>query len=71
VPGRVGANVRRRFDRSRILFHLCSLSGSTDAGRVGAAERRFSLDRAMRNREYRAAVGVLVVLGVLWWKSQS
>ena len=41
------------------------------AGRAGAAERRFSLDRAIRNREYRAAIGVLVLLGVLWWKSQS
>ncbi len=30
--------------------------------------RRFSLERAMRNREYRAAIGVLIVLGVLWWK---
>lgn len=30
--------------------------------------RRFSLDRAMRNREYRAAIGVAVVLGLLLWK---
>jgi protein-S-isoprenylcysteine O-methyltransferase Ste14 len=34
-----------------------------------AVSRRFSLERAIRNREYRAAVGVLVVLGILWWKS--
>ena len=33
-----------------------------------AVRRRFSLERAMRNREYRAATGVLIVLGVLWWK---
>jgi protein-S-isoprenylcysteine O-methyltransferase Ste14 len=36
-----------------------------------AASRRFSLERAMRNREYRAAVGVLVVLGILWWKCMA
>ena len=34
------------------------------AGRHSVA-RRFSLERAMRNREYRAALGVLVVLAVL------
>lgn len=33
-----------------------------------SVRRRFSLERAMRNREYRAALGVLIVLGVLWWK---
>jgi protein-S-isoprenylcysteine O-methyltransferase Ste14 len=34
-----------------------------------AVSRRFTLERAMRNREYRAAIGVLGVLGILWWKS--
>lgn len=38
------------------------------AGRHSVA-RRFSLERAMRNREYRAAIGVLVVLGILLWKA--
>lgn len=38
------------------------------AGRHAVA-RRFSLERAIRNREYRAAAGVVVVLGILWWKS--
>ena len=33
--------------------------------------RRFSLERAMRNREYRAAIGVLIVVAVLWWKAQT
>ena len=40
------------------------------AGRGPGVERRFSLDRALRtNREYRAAIGVLVVLAVLVLKS--
>jgi protein-S-isoprenylcysteine O-methyltransferase Ste14 len=39
------------------------------AGRGGTVSRPFSLHRALRtNREYRAAVGVLVVLAVLWIK---
>jgi hypothetical protein len=39
------------------------------AGRAPGIERPFSLDRALRtNREYRAAVGVLIVLVVLWTK---
>ena len=40
------------------------------AGRM-SVERRFSLRRAIRNREHRAAVGVLVVLGFLFWKAYS
>ena len=40
------------------------------AGRT-AVVRQFSLERAMRNREYRAAIGVLVVLAVLLWKAQA
>lgn len=38
------------------------------AGRM-SVKRAFSLERAMRNREYRAAIGVLVVLGVLGLKA--
>jgi protein-S-isoprenylcysteine O-methyltransferase Ste14 len=37
------------------------------AGRM-SVQRRFSLARAMRNREYRAATGLLVVLAILAWK---
>ena len=37
-------------------------------GRSAQAERRFSLERAMRNREYRAAAGLLLVLALLAWK---
>ena len=37
------------------------------AGRMSVA-RSYSLERAMRNREYRAAMGVLVVFAVLFWK---
>jgi len=40
------------------------------AGRT-SVKRRFSLERAMRNREYRAATGVLVVLALLAWKAST
>jgi protein-S-isoprenylcysteine O-methyltransferase Ste14 len=41
------------------------------AGRGSSVARPFSLDRALRtNREYRASLGVLVVLAVLWLKLQ-
>ena len=40
------------------------------AGRAPTVERRFSLDRALRtNREYRSALGVLLVLVVLTLKT--
>ncbi len=35
------------------------------AGRLGGVARSFSLDRAMRNREYRAVLGMLVALAIL------
>ena len=38
------------------------------AGRM-SVQRSFSLERAMRNREYRAAVGVVIVLAVLGLKA--
>ena len=31
--------------------------------------RAFSLERALRNREYRAVAGVLFVFVLLWWKA--
>ena len=34
-----------------------------------AGERRFSAARAMRNREYRAVIGLLLVLALLSWKA--
>jgi protein-S-isoprenylcysteine O-methyltransferase Ste14 len=37
-------------------------------GRSTQADRRFSLQRVVRNREYRAAVGLLVMLALLAWK---
>lgn len=38
------------------------------AGRT-SVNRAFSLERAMKNREYRAAIGVLLVLVFLVWKT--
>jgi protein-S-isoprenylcysteine O-methyltransferase Ste14 len=40
------------------------------AGRMSVS-RPFSFERAMRNREYRAAVGIAVVLIVLLWKAYA
>lgn len=37
-------------------------------GRSVAVERRFSVERVIRNREYRAAAGLLAVLALLAWK---
>jgi protein-S-isoprenylcysteine O-methyltransferase Ste14 len=37
-------------------------------GRSTQADRRFSLQRVVRNREYRAAVGLLAMLALLAWK---
>jgi protein-S-isoprenylcysteine O-methyltransferase Ste14 len=38
-------------------------------GRGPGVSRRFSLARAMKNREYRAVIGLLVVLALLSWKA--
>lgn len=37
-------------------------------GRAPEAIRHFSLDRAIRNREYRAVAGLFLVLALLAWK---
>jgi protein-S-isoprenylcysteine O-methyltransferase Ste14 len=37
-------------------------------GRAPAARRRFSMSRALANREHKAVGGLLLVLAVLWWK---
>jgi protein-S-isoprenylcysteine O-methyltransferase Ste14 len=37
-------------------------------GRSTQADRRFSLQRVVRNREYRAAAGLLLMLALLAWK---
>ena len=37
-------------------------------GRATGADRRFSLRRVVRNREYRAIAGLLLVLALLVWK---
>jgi hypothetical protein len=38
-------------------------------GRLPGRSRRFSMARAMRNREYRAVLGLLAVLALLSWKA--
>ncbi|MBA2303693.1 MAG: isoprenylcysteine carboxylmethyltransferase family protein [Acidobacteria bacterium] len=51
--------------------HLTEKFGATypdyRAGRMSVT-RSYSIGRAMRNREYRAAVGVIAVLVILLWK---
>ena len=39
------------------------------AGRASGAPRRFSVQRAWRNREYRAVFGLLATLALLLWKA--
>jgi phospholipid methyltransferase len=39
------------------------------ASGVGSSPRRFEFARAMRNREYRAALGVVAVMAFLAWKA--
>jgi protein-S-isoprenylcysteine O-methyltransferase Ste14 len=38
-------------------------------GRVAGSARQFSFERAMRNREYRAVIGLAIALVLLWWKA--
>jgi protein-S-isoprenylcysteine O-methyltransferase Ste14 len=38
-------------------------------GRAQPVDRGFSLQRAIANREYRSAAGVVIGLAILWWKS--
>ena len=38
-------------------------------GRAPGVSRRFSVARAMKNREYRAVIGLMVVLALLSWKA--
>jgi hypothetical protein len=38
-------------------------------GRAAAGTRRFSLRRVVKNREYRAVTGLVVVLALLAWKA--
>jgi protein-S-isoprenylcysteine O-methyltransferase Ste14 len=40
-------------------------------GKTGLEPRRFSAARALRNREYRAVLGLVLVLAVLAWKARG
>jgi protein-S-isoprenylcysteine O-methyltransferase Ste14 len=54
--------------------HLTDKFGSAypayRAGEANGVRRRFSLERATRNREYRALIGLLLVLAVFAWKAR-
>ncbi len=51
--------------------HTPGAGHTSGAGRTPGAHRRFSLERAMRNREYRAVTGLAIVLVVLLWKARA
>jgi protein-S-isoprenylcysteine O-methyltransferase Ste14 len=63
----IGAAIRRE------EHHLTEKFGSAypeyRQGRLPDVERRFSASRAVRNREYRAAAGLVAVLALLLWKA--
>ena len=40
-------------------------------GRASDIGRRFNLERAMRNREYRAVAGLALAFALLWWKATA
>jgi protein-S-isoprenylcysteine O-methyltransferase Ste14 len=40
-------------------------------GQGSGTARRFSLERVLRNREYRAVAGLALAFGVLWWKAAA
>jgi len=40
-------------------------------GRAPGAGGRFSFERVMRNREYRAVAGLTIAFALLWWKASS
>jgi protein-S-isoprenylcysteine O-methyltransferase Ste14 len=40
-------------------------------GRAAGGGRRFSFERVMRNREYRAVAGLTIAFALLWWKASS
>lgn len=52
--------------------HLTAKFGSAypayREGRAPGVHRRFSVERAVRNREYRAATALVIVLALLAWK---
>jgi protein-S-isoprenylcysteine O-methyltransferase Ste14 len=52
--------------------HLTTKFGSAypayREGRAPGVHRRFSVERAVRNREYRAATALVIVLALLAWK---
>ena len=58
-----------RTEESHLTEKFGSAYPNYREGRSDGSTRRFSLDRAVRNREYRAVIGLAVALIVLWWKA--
>jgi hypothetical protein len=59
------AFLRRRFGDRYDLYRRASVRGPAEAG----ARRSFSLQQAIANREHRAAIGLVVALLLLLWKT--
>lgn len=60
-----------RTEESHLTDKFGSMYPQYRDGRVSGSDRRFSLERAMRNREYRAIIGLALALLLLWWKSSG
>lgn len=63
----IGAAIRR--EESHLTEKFGSAYPEYRDGRTSDDLRQFSLQRAMRNREYRAVLGLAVALALLAWKA--
>jgi protein-S-isoprenylcysteine O-methyltransferase Ste14 len=63
----IGAAIRR--EESHLTEKFGSAYPEYRDGRTSDDARRFSLQRAFRNREYRAVLGLTVALALLAWKA--
>jgi protein-S-isoprenylcysteine O-methyltransferase Ste14 len=63
----IGAAIRS--EESHLTEKFGSLYPDYREGRLQQETRRFSVERAMRNREYRSMTGLAVAIAVLLWKA--
>ncbi len=65
VAAYLGVTAAIRSEEAHLLDKFGSAYLDYRGGGIGAVPRRFSLERMLRNREYRALVGFLAVIGLL------
>ncbi len=63
----IGAAIRG--EESHLTEKFGSAYPEYREGRAPEAKRRFSMARAMRNREYRSVLGMAAALALLFWKA--